>query len=329
MKYGIIGCGLIGQKRLQNFRGAEAVILADSHLPRAQYLAKLAPQAKISERWQDVVETRDLDFVVIATPHHLLAPITTACLQNGKHVLVEKPAALNADELLPLLELSQKNNLRVHVGFNHRYHRAFRQARKSMQENDFGRLMFLRGRYGHGGRLGMENEWRAQPELSGGGELIDQGVHMIDLSRWLLGDFSKVIGRAHTYFWPMPVDDNAFLTLETAQGQTAFLHVSCSEWKNTFSMEIYFERAKLEISGLGGSYGVERLIHYQMLPEMGPPETIIYEYPMADDSWAIENQEFLDDIRLRRAPAATLQDAYEALKIVSQVYSQSQLEFLK
>ena len=142
--------------------------------------------------------------------------------------------------------------------------------------------MFIRGRYGHGGRIGYDREWRADPTLSGGGELIDQGVHLIDLSRWFLGDFAHVDGAAHTYFWDMPVDDNAFLRLTTAAGQVALLHVSCTEWKNLFSLRDLRPHGKLQIDGLGGSYGIERLTHYRMLPEMGPPETTIWEYPQGD-----------------------------------------------
>jgi predicted dehydrogenase len=183
--------------------------------------------------------------------------------------------------------------------------------------------MFVRGRYGHGGRIGYEKEWRARPELSGGGELIDQGVHLIDLARWFLGDFSEVSGYAHTYFWQMPVDDNAFLLLKTSQEQVAFLHASCTEWKNTFSFEVFGRDGKLQIDGLGGSYGVERLSYYKMLPEMGPPETTIWEYPQADNSWEVEMKEFLEDIRLQREPSPGLRDAAAALSIVQKVYRES------
>jgi predicted dehydrogenase len=185
--------------------------------------------------------------------------------------------------------------------------------------------MFIRARYGHGGRIGYDKEWRAQPELSGGGELIDQGVHLIDLARWFLGDFNQVDGSAHTYYWNMPVDDNGFLILKTPKQQVAFLHASCTEWKNLFSFEIYGRTGKIDINGLGGSYGVERISFYKMLPTMGPPETFIWEYPMADDSWDIEFAEFLDDIRVRRQPAAGLQDAHAALKIVEEIYRKSNL----
>jgi predicted dehydrogenase len=121
----------------------------------------------------------------------------------------------------------------------------------------------------------------------------------------------------------MPVDDNAFLVLRTARKQVAFLHVSCTEWKNLFSFEIYGTRAKLHVEGLGGSYGVERLAFYRMLPEMGPPETSTWEYPRGDQSWTLEFAEFLEDIRLEREPAAGLAAARAALAVVEEVYRQS------
>lgn len=218
---------------------------------------------------------------------------------------------------------AEKKGVKVHVGFNHRYHRSLRKAKEIFDSGALGELMFIRARYGHGGRIGYDKEWRAKPELSGGGELIDQGPHLIDLSRWFLGEFTEVQGFAHTYYWDMPVDDNGFMLLKTEKKQTAFLHASCTEWKNLFSMEIYGRDGKLDLSGLGGSYGLEKLTWYKMLPEMGPPETTSWEYPMGDDSWAVEMAEFYDDIRLNRAPAAGLGDAYAALKIIEKIYKES------
>src|SRR5262249_50696442 len=118
----------------------------------------------------------------------------------------------------------------------------------------------------------------------------------------------------------MPVDDNGFMILKTARNETAFLHVSCTEWKNLFSLEIYGRDAKLHIEGLGGSYGVERLTYYRMLPQMGPPETTVWEYPIGDESWKLEFDEFVEDIKLGRRPSANLEDALAALEIVGNVY---------
>ena len=323
MNIAIVGCGFIGQKRARALAGCRLVATADVDLARARDLAGSVPGAVATDDWRQVVARPDVDIVIVATTNNVLAEITLAAVRVGKHVLVEKPAARRAGELDPVIAAVRETRARVHVGFNHRYHPALRKARELFEAGALGEVMFLRGRYGHGGRIGYEKEWRANPELSGGGELLDQGVHLIDLARWFLGDFVEVDGFAHTYYWNMPVDDNGFLLLKTTDCRVAFLHVSCTEWKNLFSLEIYGRQAKLHAEGLGGSYGLERFAYYRMLPEMGPPETTVWEYPMGDTSWEVEFAEFVDDIRLGREPAASLQDAQAALRIVERVYEVS------
>jgi len=320
---GIIGCGLIGQKRAKALgSGGRLVACADIDVSRADSLAK-STGAKVFRDWRELVWLRGVNVVIVATLHDSLAEITRTAIDAGKHVLVEKPAARTAAELLPVMAAAAKYGVKVHVGFNHRYHRSLRKAKEIVDTGALGELMFIRARYGHGGRIGYDNEWRSKPELSGGGELIDQGPHLIDLSRWFLGEMTEVQGFAHTYFWDMPVDDNGFMLLKTAKKQAAFLHVSCTEWKNLFSMEIFGKLGKLDLSGLGGSYGLEKVTWYKMLPEMGPPETTSWEYPMGDDSWAVEIAEFFDDIRLNRTPSAGLADASAALTIVETIYRES------
>ena len=317
----IVGCGLIGRKRATALSGAIAVC-CDVQEARAGQLARAFPGVCPTTDWQAAVRRDDIDFVVVATTHDMLAPVATAAAAAGKHVLIEKPGARCAAELDAVAEAAARTGALVRVGFNHRYHRAFRKAREIFDSGALGEMMFVRGRYGHGGRPGYDQEWRAVPELSGGGELIDQGIHLIDLSRWFLGDFTGVAGRAPTYFWNMPVEDNGFLLLETPRGQIAFLHASWTEWKNLFSFEIAGRVGKLEIGGLGGSYGLERLTWYRMSPEMGPPETMAWEYPMADDSWDAECAAFLEDIRLGRQPQPGVADAQAALRIIGRIYSQ-------
>lgn len=323
---GVIGCGAIGQKRAKALGDGRLVACADINEMQARTMAGNSG-ARVFRDWHGLLELPSVDVVVIATRHDTLADITLAAMEAGKHVLVEKPAARNPAELERVMAAAERSGVKVHVGFNHRYHRAFRKARELSEAGVLGELMFLRARYGHGGRIGYDQEWRAKPELSGGGELIDQGPHLIDLARWFLGEFEEVQGFAHTYYWDMPVDDNGFMLLKTAQRQVAFLHASCTEWKNLFSMEIYGRDAKLEISGLGGSYGIERLTYYRMLPEMGPPETTTWEFPMADDSLAVEVAEFYDDIRLNRAPSAGLKDAYAALKVIEKICKESGYDY--
>lgn len=320
---GIVGCGLIGQKRAKALgAGGRLVACADIDVSRAENLA-YSTRAKVFVDWRQLVWSPLVDVVIVATLHDSLAEITQTAAEAGKHVLVEKPAARTAAELVPVMAAAAKFGVKVHVGFNHRYHRSLRKAKEIVKTGALGELMFVRARYGHGARLGYEKEWRSNPALSGGGELIDQGPHLIDLSRWFLGDMTEVQGFAHTYFWDMQVDDNGFMLLKTANKQAAFLHASCTEWKNLFSMEIYGKLGKLDLSGLGGSYGLEKITWFKMLPEMGPPDTTSWEYPMGDDSWAVEIAEFFDDIRLNREPAAGLADASAALTIVETIYRES------
>jgi predicted dehydrogenase len=319
----VIGCGLIGRKRAASLHPARLVACADIVANRARDLARGYPGAVAVDRWEDAVRHPDVDIVIVATTNDALTPISMAAVEAGKHVLVEKPAARSVAELDPLIAAARSHRRCVRVGFNHRYHPALLQARALVDDGALGPLMFIRGRYGHGGRVGYDREWRADPEKSGGGELIDQGVHLIDLAGWFLGPFTDVSGVAATFFWNMPVDDNAFMTLGTATGQVAFLHVSCTEWKNLFSLEIYGRDGKIAIDGLGGSYGIERLAHYRMLPEMGPPETTIHEYPRGDRSWALEFAELLEDIRLEREPSAGLAAARAALVVSEKIYAQS------
>jgi len=321
MNYAIIGCGLIGKKRVTGMpAGSQLVVACDTNLPRAEELVKLAKSGRAVADFNDAVSDPKVEVVFIATLNSMLAPIALAAVKNGKHVLVEKPAAIHTKELDEIEAAAKKTGALVRVGYNHRYHPAALKAVELFKSGVLGPMMFLRGRYGHGGRIGYDKEWRADPKISGGGELIDQGVHLIDLAGIFLGEFTKVEGHAATYFWQMPVDDNAFLSLCNAAGNTAWLQVSCSEWKNLFSLEIYGRDAKLHWEGLGGSYGVEKLTYYKMLPQMGPPETTIWEFPRGDESWKIEMDEFFQDIKLKRTPVPGLKEAKAALAVVEKIY---------
>lgn len=320
----LIGCGLIGQKRLNNLPPGSVTVACDLNLDRAKKLAAQSPGCIATDSVEQAVTSPNVDAVMIATLNSTLAPIAMQAVQAGKHVLVEKPAGITVAELERLQSLATKHGVLVRTGYNHRYHPACLKALEIFRSGALGPMMFVRGRYGQGGRVGYEKEWRADPKLSGGGELIDQGVHLIDLAGIFLGEFTTVEGHVATYFWNMPVDDNAFLSLRNATGNTAWLQVSCSEWKNMFSLEIYGRDGKLHWEGLGGSYGMERLTYYKMLPQMGPPETTLWEFPRGDESWKIEMAEFAEDIRLNRSPVPGLKEAVAAMRVVEKIYGKRQ-----
>ena len=321
MNIAIVGCGLIGEKRAKALDERHKIIItADLDIKRAEKVAQINGNNGIAVKdWKDAVSHPEVDIVIVATTNNLLTPISITALENNKHVLLEKPGARDSKEIEELVNISQKKHRIVKLGFNHRFHPSFLKLNELIDNNDVGELMFIRGRYGHGGRVGYDKEWRANPEISGGGELLDQGVHLIDLSRMLLGDFLHIDGFTNTYFWDMKVDDNAFLSLRTEKDQMAWLHVSCSEWKNMFCFEVYYKKAKFQIDGLGGSYGTERLTYYKMLPEMGPPETMMWEFPGADKSWGKEFDSFVDSIEKDSPVWGGINDAYEALKIVDKI----------
>jgi predicted dehydrogenase len=316
---------LIGNKRAKSLAalGHTLVCVSDVVADRAVQLARGIPSCAVATDWRELVVADGLDAVIVATTNDSLAPVALAAVRAGKHVLVEKPGARSAAELRPVAEAAKAAGVTVRVGFNHRFHPALRKARELVDAGAVGPLMFVRGRYGHGGRVGYDREWRANRQLAGGGELLDQGVHLIDLARWFLGDVVEVTGHADTFFWNTPVEDNGFVFLRGTGGRVAWLHASCTEWKNLFCLEIYGRTGKLQIDGLGGSYGVERLAYYRMLPQMGPPETTIWEYPGEDPSWSAEFRDFAAAAAGTPGTGATLEDAVAALEVVGAVYGRS------
>jgi len=325
MNIAIVGCGLIGNKRAKALPAGHALVAcADTNLDRAKSLAQTRAGCLATPDWRVAVDRADV--VIVCTINNMLAEVARTAAEAGKHVLVEKPAGRNVAELLATREAAQRSGAIVKVGFNHRLHPALIKAREIWDTGVCGQLMYVRGRYGQGGRLGMEVEWRGKRALAGGGEMLDQGVHLIDLARWFAGDFVDVAGHVSRYFWDWEVEDNGFALLKTATGATAFLHASCTEWKNTFSFEIFGREGKLQVDGLGGSYGVEKLTHYQMLPHMGPPATTSWEWPFPDDSWELELKYFLKCIDRHETPAGNIDDAIAALRVVETLYERSQIK---
>ncbi len=332
MNVAIIGCGRMGQKRAAALgKDDELVVACDADIDRAKSLVR-GMASGFADDWQYSIGKRFVEAVIICTTPDAAPEIAYAAMQAGKHVLVEKPAAHRACQLAELNETAFPRP-RIRVGFSLRYHRAMRQARQWVDEGMIGELLYVRGVYGHGGRLGYEKEWRCDPKISGGGVLIDLGVHLIDLSRWFLGDVLYSHSELQKFFWrECSVEDNAFftmihgttategeMTLEVTDGRSQ-LHCSATEWKNTFQFEIFGRGGKIEINGLGGSYGVERATLYREPPELGPPHTTIREYPMADDSFEVEWAEFKKDIAEKRTPVPGIAEAQAALRIVEAIY---------
>ena len=327
MDVGLVGCGQIGHRRAAVLSESDdrLVVAADDVAERVQRLATEF-SCRSTAVWQEVVSDPSIDTVMVATTHEWLAPVTKAALENGKHVLVEKPMARNSAEAESILE-SVSGKAILKVGYNHRHHPAVSKARELLAKGAIGAPLYIRCRYGHGGRPGYGTEWRADREKSGGGELLDQGIHCIDLGRWFLGNFIEATGLVDTYVWNSrneppgdSVEDNAFALLRTESGQTMSLHASWTQWKNLFSFELFGEEGHLIVEGLGGSYGTETLTIGKRNMQGGPPneETLTFDEP--DNSWHEEWQEFKSAIEEGRQPLASGEDGLQALRAVQAVY---------
>lgn len=340
MRVAVVGCGLIGRRRatvVHRSASDDLVVMADVVAKRA-FSAARELECEAATDWRRVLERKDVDAVVVATTHDWLAPIATEAVRRGKHVLVEKPMARSPQEAEALLRAAgalagtqaarDPQRVVVKAGFNHRHHGAVASAHALLLRGDIGEPYFVRCRYGHGGRPGYAAEWRADRTVAGGGELLDQGIHAIDLFRWFLGEFVEGVGFAPTYFWTpppggrvesVPVEDNAFGLFRTARGQVASLHASWTQWKNVFSYEVFGRDGYLCVEGLGGSYGRERLITGRRRPLFGPPDEEQFEFE-ADTSWEDEWSEFAAAVRERRDPLGSGYDAWQALKMADAIY---------
>jgi predicted dehydrogenase len=300
LRVAIAGCGLIGHKRAEALGTDVLVGCFDVAGAAAEGLAQRFGGRACGSL--DELVALGPDVVVVSAVHNALADVACVALRAGAHVLVEKPAGVSSADVDRIAEAAAASDRLVKVGFNHRFHPAIARAVEEAQSGEHGDVMFARARYGHGGRLGYESEWRADPLVSGGGEIVDQGMHLLDLSHWLFGPLPLRSALLRTHFWKAPVDDNAVLVLGDSGGVGSsapwmLIHVSWTEWKNLFSWEIYCRRAKLAIDGLVGSYGPQRLRIYRMRPELGPPDLEEFEFADVDVSWAREWAHFAGAVR--------------------------------
>ena len=326
MNVGIIGAGFVGAKRAALLDDDDNLaMICDTNVSVAKELSQKY-RSKSTDDYRHVAHDTDIEIVVISVINKFAAPIAIEMLKSGKHVLCEKPLGKNFEESDQILSVAKQSGKILKTGFNHRFHGAIMKVKELIDGNEIGKIINIRARYGHGGRPGMEQEWRCSKDLCGGGELLDQGVHIIDLCRWFLDrEVTQVYGKVYNSFWQTEVEDNAFFHLEFGNNILAMCHISWTNWKNIFSFEIFGNQGYIKINGLGGSYGKERVeVGYRNV-EGGVPDIKSYEFPDEDDSWALEWNEFKQAIKGNREPMGSGQDGYEANRIVDAIYRSSNL----
>jgi predicted dehydrogenase len=323
----VIGCGLIGSRRAATAAAdprCELRLVVDTNVDAAGSLAQKYAARSASD-WRALLEDESIGIVVASTPNAFLREVAVAALGAGKHVLVEKPMGKNAADAAGIAAAAQTSGKILKVGFNHRYHGALMKARDVFAGGAIGALVNIRARYGHGARPGYEREWRADPALAGGGELTDQGAHLIDLVLWLARKPCEAFAYTQTAVWPVsPLEDNAFALMRFDGGAVASLHASWTQWKNLFSFEIFGTAGSLAVEGLGGSYGRERLTVTKRNPDGGLPEVEETAFEGADRSWELEWQDFMGAVLGGTPYWGTPADGLAVMEVISALYESAQ-----
>ena len=322
MRVAIIGAGLQGARRAQALQGLREVELALITAREVRGASPLAARMGCAPGagWEEAVRRQDIDAVLVCTPPDLHAAITLAAVAEGKHVLCEKPLARTVAEGEAMVAAAAQRGVVLKCGFNHRHHPAVMAAKRHFDDGGIGPPVFLRAAYGICGRPGYEKEWRADTIVVSGGHLMEQGIHVIDLFRWFLGELQDVTALVATRYWPIaPLEDNAVVACRSAGGALAVLHSSLTQWKNLFSFEVFGENGYVAVEGLGGGYGTEKLIAGKATFDR-PFAYEVTEFRGGDVSWLEEWKVFAEAIRTGQPPIGDGADGVEALRVVFAAY---------
>ncbi|MBR9990940.1 MAG: Gfo/Idh/MocA family oxidoreductase [Gemmatimonadetes bacterium] len=320
----VIGCGLVGAHRARTAAADERTTLRLVIDTQPQRAALLASEHGVDagSDWRTALTREDVSVIVISTPNALLVPIGITALRTGRHVLIEKPMGRNVTEGRALAAEARRAGTVLKVGFRHRYRESLVQARAMVRAGTIGRLIQLRARYGYGARPEHEQEWRADAELAGGGALLDEGVHVVDLFHWFAGPAQRAQAELQTAVWDLGrLEDNAFGLLRFGAGVVGQFHVGTTEWKNLFSFEIRGDMGAIHVEGLGGSYGPESLTLTRR-PQSGVDvEVSRMDFADHDSSWSAEWSDFAAAFHGEGMRHGSPEDGLQVLATVDALYA--------
>jgi len=327
LKCGILGFGYMGEIRKRVIDSLDSMEVIGIVEPNENIRRNIDPHLICPSL--DELLKEGVDIVFVATPNSYAPDLCIQSLNAGKHVFCEKPPGRNLADIQKIIEAEKQNpRTKLMFGFNHRFHPAVMKARAVIDSGRMGNVLGIRGLYGKSGGVNYRKSWRNDKTISGGGILLDQGIHMLDLFRYFCGDFEFVKCFLDDSFWKMDVEDNAYVILGNKKNQNAFFHSSATLWKHIFRIEIMLEKGYLNVEGLlskTGSYGRERLTigkrQFEDEAEAigNPSEEIIYFDK--DLSWELEIREFIGCITENRAvSASSSDDAWKVMKIIEQAY---------
>lgn len=322
---GFIGLGLIGERRFRIVRdsGYPIVFAVDPDPKRHHALQTGDCRFAASLDQLDEKTVGSAKALFIAVPHHLAAGYSRWGIERKMHVLCEKPMGIASTEAEGLRALAAQAGVHFCAGFNYRFLPGVTALREIVQSGKLGVIHRIRMAMGHGGRPGMETEWKLQKAKAGGGALIDPGIHLVDLIRNLFGEPVVVSSRLRRMFWQTDVEDDCFVVFRVGDADVV-IEVSLTNWKNRFSIEVYGSDAQVILSGRGGNYGSQK-IEFVNRWFWKDDQRFEKDYGAADPSFDAETKAFLESAEssLSHPLLSNADDGCAALKIVEDIYSKS------
>ena len=326
LKVGIAGYGVVGKRRrecIEQNESLDLIAVCDQVFPDN---TNIVDGYKAFKSYKELLK-EDLDILIICMTNDIAPEVTIAGLRNGLHVFCEKPPGKDVEDIAKVIKVHKKySELKLMYGFNHRYHFSVKDALQIVKSGELGKVINIRGVYGKAKLITFNQPgWRAEREIAGGGVLLDQGIHMVDLMRLFGGEFDQVNSIVSNSHWKYNVEDNAYALMKTKEGVVAMLNSSATQWRHRFNLDINLEKGSLILGGiLSGtkSYGAETLTVVKADPEndLGDPMEQITRYNK-DPSWCAEINEFVNSIiKNLTVENGSADDALQTMKLVYKIY---------
>jgi len=327
IKIGIAGYGVVGKRRhffLKKNSNFNVIAICDQI---DQNLNSQNKNINFFKSYKKMLNM-NLDAIFICMSNDMAAEVTIASLKKNIHIFCEKPPARNLNELKKVILLEKKKpKVKLMYGFNHRYHDSVQKALKIIKSNKLGNIINVKGSYGKSQLITFnQNTWRTKRSIAGGGVLLDQGIHIVDLIRLFCGEIIEVKSFISNNFWNFDVEDNAYAILRTKNNVYAMLHSSATQWRHRFNLEINLTKGSLILEGIlsgSKSYGDEKLTIVKSNPKKdnGDPKEQIIKY-VNDPSWKKEIQNFADIIKNNKSVVlSSSNDAANCMKVIYDIYS--------
>ena len=328
-RIGIIGYGKMGKIRDRTIQKLGIGKVVSIYDPNETVSPKEGLEIKNSI--EDVLNS-SVDIVFICTPNHMIKEYTIKALKRGIHVFAEKPPGINLNETKEIIYV--KNKLKdtcLMFGFNHRHHNRVKKMKEIIENKELGKILWMRGRYGKEVDENYLKDWRANPDKSGGGIMLDQGIHLLDLFIYLGGEFDEIKSFVSNLYWKISgIEDNVFAIFRNSKtGLCASLHSTMTQWRYLFSLELFLEKGSLILNGLktsSGAYGDEVLtIRENSEPFIAGMLNEEKKYEFNEDfSWESEITHFVKSINMKKEPLiGNCNDALILMKTLEKIYKEN------